>query len=53
MHMGPDFLLVNISICFKRGQLTREIESVIAEIDSAIKAQHVMVKRIFVEAEAA
>lgn len=53
MHMGPEFLLVNISIRFKRGQLTREIESVIAEIDAVIKAQHVMVKRIFVEAEQA
>ena len=53
MHMGPEFLLVNISIRFKRGQLTREIESVVAEIDSAIKTQHAMVKRIFVEAEAA
>ena len=53
MHMGPEFLLVNISIRFKRGQLTREIESIVAEIDSAIKAQHAMVKRIFVEAEAA
>ena len=52
MHMGPEFLLVNISIRFKRGQMTREIESVVAEIDSAIKAQHAMVKRIFVEAEA-
>ncbi len=52
MHMGPEFLLVNISIRFKCGQMTREIESIVAEIDSAIKAQHVMVKRIFVEAEA-
>jgi cation diffusion facilitator family transporter len=53
MHMGPDFLLVNISIRFKRGQLTREIEAVIQEMDSAIKTQHKMVQRIFVEAEPA
>ena len=53
MHMGPEFILVNISIRFRRGQLTREIEAVIQEIDSAIKAEHAMVKRVFVEAEPA
>jgi cation diffusion facilitator family transporter len=51
MHMGPDFILVNISICFRRGQLTREIEAIVQDIDMAIKAQHGMVKRVFVEAE--
>ena len=53
MHMGPEFILVNISIRFKRGQLTREIEAVIQDIDSDIKAKHGFVKRIFVEAEPA
>ncbi len=53
MHMGPDFILVNISIRFRRGQLTRQIEEIIQEIDSAIKAEHVLVKRVFVEAEPA
>jgi len=53
MHMGPEFILVNISICFKRGQLTRELEDVIQLLDSAIKAKHKMVKRIFIEAESA
>lgn len=53
MHMGPDFILVNISIRFKRGQLTREIEAIIQEIDCAIKAKHNMVQRVFVEAEPA
>ncbi len=53
MHMGPEFLLVTISIRFKRGQLTRELETVIQALDSAIKAEHEMVKRVFVEAEPA
>lgn len=53
MHMGPEFILVNISIRFKRGQLTREIEAIVQEIDLAIKAEHEIVKRIFVEAEPA
>jgi len=51
MHMGPDFILVNISIRFKRGQLTRELETVIQEIDTVIKSKNEMVKRIFIEAE--
>jgi cation diffusion facilitator family transporter len=53
MHMGPDYILVNISIRFRRGQLTREIEAIIQEIDAAIKARHETVKRVFVEAEPA
>jgi divalent metal cation (Fe/Co/Zn/Cd) transporter len=53
MHMGPDFILVNISIRFRRDQLTRELEALIHEIDALIKAEHSMVKRVFVEAEAA
>lgn len=51
MHMGPDFLLVNISIRFQRGKITREIETVIHELDQAIKQEHAMVKRVFIEAE--
>lgn len=53
MHMGPEFILVNISIRFRRGQMTREIEAVVQEIDAAIKAEHEIVKRVFVEAEPA
>ncbi|MCK4833192.1 MAG: cation transporter [Gammaproteobacteria bacterium] len=53
MHMGPEFILVNISIRFRRGQLTREIEEVIQEIDSVIKTEFGLVKRVFVEAEPA
>lgn len=53
MHMGPEFILVNISIRFRRGKLTREIEAVVQEIDAAIKAKHEIVKRVFVEAESA
>ena len=51
MHMGPDFILVNISIRFKRGKLTRELEQLIHELDVAIKDEHDIVKRIFIEAE--
>lgn len=53
MHIGPEYILVNLSIRFKRRQLTREIETVIQELDAVIKAKHESVKRVFVEAEPA
>ncbi|PKH02616.1 cation transporter [Psychromonas sp. MB-3u-54] len=53
MHIGPEFILVNISIRFKRKQLTRELEDVIQSLDAAIKAEHRIVQRIFIEAESA
>ena len=52
MHMGPEYILVNISVRFKRGQVTRQLESVISGLDTAIKEEHETVKRIFIEAEA-
>jgi len=51
MHMGPDFILANISVDFNDAQTADEIESTVAEIDAAIKAKHPQIKRIFVEAE--
>ncbi|TNF92249.1 MAG: cation transporter [Gammaproteobacteria bacterium] len=52
MHIGPDFILVNISIRFRRGQRTRQLEVLIAELDQSIKQSFPQVKRIFIEAEA-
>jgi len=51
MHMGPDFVLVNISVRFARARTTGEIEATIARLDAAIKADFPIVKRVFVEAE--
>ncbi len=52
MHMGPDFILVNISIDFDDHLKAGQIEHVISEIDQRIKKTWPNVKRIFVEAEA-
>lgn len=52
MHMGPDFILVNISVKFREGMHAAEIETTIAELDQEIKMEFPMVKRVFVEAEA-
>lgn len=51
MHMGPDFILVNISVKFNDNATAVDIELTIEEIDKAIKNTFSSVKRIFVEAE--
>jgi len=51
MHMGPDFVLVNLSVDFKDEATADRIESVIGEMDRSIKQRFPQVKRIFIEAE--
>ncbi len=51
MHMGPDFILANISVDFADSKTADEIEIVIADIDKSIKSQNPQIKRIFIEAE--
>ncbi len=52
MHMGPEFVLVNISIDFKDSTSTGEVEKTISKMDSEIKKAFPLVKRVFAEAEA-
>jgi len=51
LHMGPEFIIVNISIDFKDELKTGNIETVIHTLDQKIKEQFPLVKRIFIEAE--
>jgi cation diffusion facilitator family transporter len=51
MHMGPEYILVNISIDFADGIRTDDVEETIAHIDHQIKRAFPNVKRIFIEAE--
>ena len=51
MHMGPDFILANLSVDFKNSITADEVEHTIAALDQAIKQQYPQVKRIFIEAE--
>jgi len=51
MHMGPDFILANLSVDFKNSITADEVERTIAALDQAIKQQYPQVKRIFIEAE--
>ena len=51
MHMGPDYILVNLSMDFTDQASVEEIERAIADLDMKIKAGFPAVKRVFVEAE--
>jgi divalent metal cation (Fe/Co/Zn/Cd) transporter len=51
MHMGPDFILANISVDFDDRISVQQVENDIAEIDRFIKQAYPQIKRIFIEAE--
>lgn len=51
MHIGPNYILVNLSVEFSDETTAVEIEKVVAGLDYAIKAECPNVKRLFVEAE--
>lgn len=51
MHMGPDYILVNLSVEFNDDIRAEKMEEVIAHIDKNIKQSFVNVKRVFIEAE--
>lgn len=52
MHMGPDFILLNLSVDFNDELDAAELKVLISQIDKGIKARYPAVKRIFIEAEA-
>jgi cation diffusion facilitator family transporter len=51
MHMGPEFILVNLSVHFTDAASSAEVEESVARLDGAIKRVYPNVKRVFVEAE--
>jgi len=51
MHMGPDFILVNISVDFVDPILATAVEATVAGLDRSIKQAYPQVQRIFVEVE--
>ena len=53
MHMGPEFVLVNISMEFRDEMRVGQLEGEIASMDRAIKNAYPEVRRVFIEAEAA
>lgn len=52
MHMGPQFILVTLSVDFNNQTTAGELEETIARLDTRIKQGWPNVKRVFIEAEA-
>jgi cation diffusion facilitator family transporter len=52
MHMGPDFVLVNLGVQFDDDADATEIEDIVCRLDHRIKEHYPEVKRVFIEAEA-
>ncbi len=51
MHMGPQFVLVNLNAEFRSSMTAAELERVIACLDREIKRAYPVVKRVFIEAQ--
>ena len=51
MHMGPEYVLVNLSVEFNDSADADDIEDTVAQIDRSIKKKYKNVKRVFIEAE--
>lgn len=51
MHMGPSYVLLNVSVKFDNECTARDIERAVASLDRRIKGAYPEVKRIFIEAE--
>ena len=52
IHMGPEFILTNISVDFRDEATAAEIEDTVSQMDAEIKSEYENVKRIFIEGEA-
>ncbi len=51
LHMGPEYILVNLSLDFRDSCTAEEVEDAIAHLDGRIKLNWPLVKKVFVEAE--
>jgi len=51
MHMGPNYILLNLSVNFKDKLDVSNVEENISTLSSQIKKEYPLVKRVFVEAE--
>lgn len=51
LHMGPEFILVNLSVDLHEESSGQSLQSTIAKMDRAVKEKFPRVKRVFIEAE--
>ena len=53
LHMGPNFILLNVSVDFKDDVPAGDVENAIERLTREIRGAHADVKRVFIEAERA
>jgi len=53
MHLGPQDVLVNLSLDFTGGMSADDVEAAISALERSVKTAHPEVKRIFIEAQSA
>ena len=51
LHMGPEFVLLNLSVDFADSLSAGDVEDTISRLDRHIKQTYPKIKRVFVEAE--
>ena len=51
LHMGPNAIIAMISVDFKDGILSEDVEAAVTEINGVIKAQDPAIRRVFIEVE--
>jgi len=51
LHMGPGYVLATISVSFRHGLGSAELERSVEEMTRAIRERYPVVKRVFMEAE--
>ena len=52
LHMGPEFILLNLSVDFADSLSAGDVEDTVSRLDRQIKQTYPKIKRVFVEAEA-
>ncbi len=51
LHMGPEYILVNVSLDFADDCTAEHIENEIAQLTRTVKSEWPLIKKVFVEAE--
>ncbi|MGH8719784.1 MAG: cation diffusion facilitator family transporter, partial [Burkholderiales bacterium] len=52
MHLGPDEILLNLSLAFKPELTASQLPQAIDRLEARIREQHPKITRMFIEAEA-
>jgi hypothetical protein len=51
MHLGPEDILLNISLDFKDAMSSGNVETTISALEKDIKNKYPEIKRVFIEAQ--